>query len=236
MTRQVEQSSSTSISSIDPMGEMDFAARKARRAHCFGDLVMIVVFGAIAAGLAYWAWSRGARWSFAAAAIGFIPGSVVAMGIYRDTIRQLCDILREIPGFDAGNAVTQRDLSVGDDLPAGVLDALEQLRDEHPNVVGLIRDEVILAIQDTLPEVHRQLNEGLITPRDVARQFSCNVAGDQLEGGRHHIYRGTLTDAGRLLLSFYSTCWWEDAERGFTTEDKADEEIAAMQRIVREIG
>jgi hypothetical protein len=84
--------------------------------------------------------------------------------------------------------------------------------------------------------VQGQLAEGRIAPEDVARQFACNVAGDQLEDGRHHIYRGTLTHAGKSLLSFYAACWREDVDRKFTTEEKAEEEIAAMHRIVREIG
>jgi hypothetical protein len=66
--------------------------------------------------------------------------------------------------------------------------------------------------------------------------FFCNVAGDQLEEGRHHIYRGTLTEGGRALLSLYAECWREDASRNFTTIDKAEEEIAAIHEIVRTIG
>lgn len=236
LRRKVEQGFSTPISSLDPMGMMDFATRKLRRSHCVGDFLMIVIVGAIASALAYWAWSRGARWSFAAAAIGFIPGSAHAMGVYRDTIKQLADILREIPGFEEERSPHSASSLIDTDLPAVVVAALDELQEAHPSALGLIRDEVVSTIQDSLTEVERQIEEGHIAPEDVARQFSCNIAGDQLEGGRHHIYRGTLTDAGRSLLSFYAACWRVDVDRKFTTEEKAEEEIAAMHRIVREIG
>jgi hypothetical protein len=122
------------------------------------------------------------------------------------------------------------------ELPGSVDAALSDLETKHPVAVSLIRDAVITAIRQSKQEVLRQLEEGLILPHDVARQFSCNIAGDQLEEGRHHIYRGTLTEGGRALMTFYADCWREDARRNFTTSEKAEEEIASMHEIVRTIG
>ena len=59
---------------------------------------MLVLVGAVGLGLAYWAWTRGARWTFLAGIVGFLPGSVTGMGVYRDTLRQLSDILVDMFG------------------------------------------------------------------------------------------------------------------------------------------
>jgi hypothetical protein len=122
------------------------------------------------------------------------------------------------------------------DMPRAVARALKEFEHEHPYAFRIISDEVIAAISENRPEVLRKLELGIIQPRDVARQFSCNVAGDLLEAGKYHIYRGILTDEGQALLLLYATCWREDAARKFTTEAKAEEEISSMHQIVREIG
>ena len=215
---------------------MDFATSKLRRTHCIGDSLMIGIIGGTAAALAYWAWSRGARWSFAATVIGFVPGSAHALGVYRVTIRRLAGILREIPGYEEVRDPQKVSRSFDTALPPRVVAALDELREVHPSTLGLIGDDVISAIRKSLPQVAGQLAVGRIAPKDVARQFACNVAGDQLEDGRNHIYRWILTAAGKGLLSFYAACWREDVDRKFATEEKAEEEIAAMHRIVREIG
>jgi hypothetical protein len=143
LKRKVEQGFSMPISNLDPMGMMNFATRKLRRSHCIGDSVMIGIIGAIAAALAYWAWSRGARWSFATTAIGFVPGSAHAMGVYRDTIRQLADILREIPGYEEARDSQKVSSSFDTALPPRVVVALDELHEAHPSALGLIRDDVV---------------------------------------------------------------------------------------------
>jgi len=124
----------------------------------------------------------------------------------------------------------------GSDLIANVTAALKELELEHPYAIKAIRNEVMVAIGKNQPEVLRQLKLGVVQPRDVARQFSCNVAGDLLEAGRYHVYRGILTDEGQALLLLYTSCWREDAARKFTTIAKAEEEISSMNQIIREVG
>lgn len=151
---------------------------------------------------------------------------------------QLQAIYDKLWGVSRGSADTDRLDTVSPivDTPEDVEAALNELEMKYPVALAMIRDAVVAAVRQSRSEVVRQLGEGLILPRDVARQFSCNIAGDQLEEGRHHIYRGTLTEGGRALLVFYADCWREDVIRNFASSEKADEEIAAMNRIIRSIG
>jgi hypothetical protein len=157
---------------------------------------------------------------------------------FAQTMIQLQAIYDKLWGSEriSPEAVGGPTLSSHGELPSSIDSALADLEAKHPVAVSIIRDAVVAAIRQSKQEVLRQLEEGLILPHDVARQFSCNIAGDQLEEGRHHIYRGTLTEGGRALLTFYADCWREDARRNFTTTDEAEEEIAAMHNIVRTIG
>jgi hypothetical protein len=88
------------------------------------------------------------------------------------------------------------------------------------------------------------LDAGSITPHHLIIQFVANAAGDEIESGRYHFYRGKLTDEGRRLFGNYANAWKEIAALGtvvnpdgsIITAEKADEEIKQMWEIVRMSG
>lgn len=148
---------------------------------------------------------------------------------------------RAILGFDDDLFATEGDTertadSDSEKIQGAINDALAALLESHPEAMRLVEDEVKKALEDNQEAVEDRISSGALSEADVVRQFACTIAGNQLEEGRHHIYRGVLNGKGRMLLAFYCLCWKEEASRDLTTTAKANAEIAEIHKRVQTVG
>lgn len=81
-----------------------------------------------------------------------------------------------------------------------------------------------------------ELVASTISPEQMAANLFANQAGDDLEAGRHHLYRGTLTPTGQALLKFYRVHWNAMADAGVVTHDTANEQIRVILANIRRMG
>jgi hypothetical protein len=214
------------LAPIDPIFTYELAGKKIRRSQFFADSVILLASASITAGLIYWSVSRGVQWSYLVAIVGFFPGAATAMGIYRDEMEKTHKLLRAFPGFKDTVTKGQGTRS----LPEGIEDAVKMLL--YDGGVMLILDDVLAAISEKSPEIQQHLDSRKLTPETMARQFCTNVAGNQLESGNHHLYRGVLTPTGERLMAFYEDAWHQEDR----SESDIDEEIQYMRRAIREVG
>ena len=57
------------------------------------------------------------------------------------------------------------------------------------------------------------------SPLAIVVQLVNRIAGDELESGRFHFYRGQMTEDGIMMMATYSTTWNSMAEMGLTTAE-----------------
>jgi hypothetical protein len=214
------------LAPIDPIFTYELAGKKIRRSQFFADSVLLLASSLIGAGLIYWSVSRGVQWSYLVAIVGFFPGAATAMGIYRDEMEKTHKLLRAFPGFK--DTVTKKQGTRS--LPEGVEDAVKKLL--YDGDAELILDDVLSVVAEKFSEIQQCLDNRELTPEAIARQFCTNVAGNQLESGSHHLYRGVLTPTGKRLLSFYEDAWRQEGR----SESDIDEQIQYMRQAIREVG
>ncbi|MEK7950440.1 hypothetical protein [Luteolibacter soli] len=116
-----------------------------------------------------------------------------------------------------------------------VVQELAQLGEEYPAVRSIL-PIVAAAIKAQADTIRKQIRLGEVTPRQVALQFAGNTAGDALESGKWHLYRGVLSPAGNELMRLYDACWRANVADGFATEEKRQEEMAMMHRLILQVG
>jgi hypothetical protein len=88
------------------------------------------------------------------------------------------------------------------------------------------------------------IEAGRVKPYDIIIQFVTNAAGDELESGNYHFYRGQLTDLGKCLWGHFIQGWKHTAAvgnvaysgGGAITEEVADKEINNMREIIKMTG
>jgi hypothetical protein len=88
------------------------------------------------------------------------------------------------------------------------------------------------------------IESGKVNPYDLIGQFVTNAAGDELESGNYHFYRGQLTDLGKCLWQYYIQGWKHIAAvgnvaysgGGAITEEVAKKEINNMWEIIKMTG
>jgi hypothetical protein len=117
----------------------------------------------------------------------------------------------------------------------GVLD--ETAERFQSQAFHLVRGEIEKYIDKYQKEIITSVKSG-ISPRQIIYAAIANIAGDQLESGQHHLYRGILNPlgVGADLLQLYDTAIDElvlikalDAPRG-------QEEKAAIRKNMRDVG
>ncbi len=67
-----------------PREKMAAGLKRMRRLSTLADGILFVLIAVVVAGLAYWAWSRGARWAFGVGLPAAVPGVYGAVGSFRD--------------------------------------------------------------------------------------------------------------------------------------------------------
>jgi hypothetical protein len=94
--------------------------------------------------------------------------------------------------------------------------ALALTRDaEH--VVGLVR------------EAHQ-------APDHVALDMLSSTVLGLLTSGRYHIYRGVLSGEGHALMSTFARCMSELQQRGYQSEENAEEATQRLRDEIKKLG
>jgi len=95
-------------------------------------------------------------------------------------------------------------------------------------------EDVILKQPD---ELARIFQDGT-SPRQWCYAAIANVAGDILETGRYHVYRGVLNPLGPgpEMLSIYDKAIDELVQIGATTTDNAEKEKMAIRANLKSVG
>lgn len=83
-----------------------------------------------------------------------------------------------------------------------------------------------------------QLVESGISPRTIVYSSLSNIAGDELESGKHHIYRGRLNPIGEgpELLALYRAAVSELHNMGELDKERHDAEQSAINKNIRNAG
>jgi hypothetical protein len=84
-------------------------------------------------------------------------------------------------------------------------------------VVGLVREE------------HR-------TPDHVALMMLSSTVLGLLMSGRYHIYRGVLSGEGHALMSTFARCMSELQQRGYQSEQNAQEATQRLRDEIKKLG
>jgi hypothetical protein len=93
--------------------------------------------------------------------------------------------------------------------------------------IGLTRDAGYIV---ELVRVERQ------PPDQVALMLLSSSAIALLMSGRYHIYRGMLSGEGHALVSAFTRCMAELQQRGYQTEEKAQEALQRMRDQITKLG
>jgi hypothetical protein len=104
-------------------------------------------------------------------------------------------------------------------------------------VFSLIKEEIETALRKNPSDIIDAARRG-ITPRQVVYTAIVNIAGDHLESGQYHIYRGVLnpTGFGPTLKRIYNTSLDELATMNAITKESAEEQKEIMRKNIRSNG
>jgi hypothetical protein len=95
-------------------------------------------------------------------------------------------------------------------------------------------EKIILAHPD---EFARMVQDGT-SPREWVWAAISNIAGNHVESGEYHIYRGFLNPLGpgQYLMKLYDTALDELTRMGAMQLDHATEEKSALRKNIRDVG
>jgi hypothetical protein len=116
-----------------------------------------------------------------------------------------------------------------------LLTEIDQLA-ESSRALKLIRPSVLAATKSNKIELLSEFCDSKITPSQTAGNLFANQVGDELETGKHHLYRGILTPLGKDLMSFYVSHLSSMAQSGQVSQEWAEEQIKIMRENVQSIG
>ena len=123
-------------------------------------------------------------------------------------------------------------------------DAMEQAVEEwkastnNIRIHSLIEQRLREELRNHRAKIHDSLKNGSCSPSALAivAQFVNTIAGNALESGRFHFYRGQMTEDGIFMMAAYSTTWNTMVEMGLTTAENAQAEIRHMREVLRMSG
>jgi hypothetical protein len=95
-------------------------------------------------------------------------------------------------------------------------------------------EQMILAHPD---DFARMVQDGT-SPREWVWGAISNIAGNRVESGEYHMYRGVLNPMGpgQYLMKLYDTALDELTRLGAMQPDYATEEKAALRKNIRHVG
>lgn len=119
----------------------------------------------------------------------------------------------------------------------GALDeAAYQFQNEAFQIIRKVIEKIIQSNQETIIKTIKE-SDGR-TPREWIYSQIGNVAGDILESGRYHMYRGTLSPMGPGpdLLKIFDTSYDVLLQMNAINLDYANEQKQAIRQNIKEIG
>jgi hypothetical protein len=139
----------------------------------------------------------------------------------------------------------EKDLTSGDNkqppTPQEVKDVLRVLDEaelrfqtEAFNIVRNVIDNFIASTPDALVSMIHE-SDGR-TPREWVYNQLGNIAGDLLESGRYHIYRGVLMGTGNDLLKMFDATCDELLQMKAVDADYANKQKATLRENIQRVG
>lgn len=119
-----------------------------------------------------------------------------------------------------------------------VLFALKYIENKFDNFTSfrIIRnntEKIILKNKGIIKEI---MNENDISPERTAYSWINNIAGDLLESGKHHLYRGVLSQTGEELLQIFDLTTNELVTLDDMTEEKGKQQKENIRENIKRIG
>ena len=101
----------------------------------------------------------------------------------------------------------------------------------------MIRNIIENAVLANSSKVATQIREGL-SPRQSAYSMIANIAGDHVESGQYHIYRGVLNPMGMGgdLLKIFDAAVDEMVTIGAVDEEYAKEQKNGVRENIKTVG
>lgn len=101
-------------------------------------------------------------------------------------------------------------------------------------------DEAFHSVQESF-KPHKQhikqaIEEKGIPPEKLVSNLVLRICDDALTTGKHHIYRGILSDKGRGYLNVFRQLMNIYVERGYVTQGDADDKLKELDQCIKEIG
>ncbi len=99
----------------------------------------------------------------------------------------------------------------------------------------VVRNIIEQAVWDNLFTVIDRINTGLSVHWAVYSMLA-NTAGDLLESGHYHIWRGELNPMGNDLLQLFDAAVDEGVRLGAIDKDQAQTQKSALRMSIAEVG
>jgi hypothetical protein len=102
---------------------------------------------------------------------------------------------------------------------------------------SLIKKHIKTGISKFPDKIVENLKESQ-SPQQIVYLMIANTAGDQLETGIYHMYRGVLNplDSGPELLRIYNFAIDELVRIGYMSEKEAEENRSGLHENIRNVG
>jgi hypothetical protein len=102
-------------------------------------------------------------------------------------------------------------------------------------IVRNIIEKYLLSYPDALDHIIRE--NGGRTPREWVYSQIGNIAGDMLESGQYHVYRGVLNvGIGEDLLNMFDATYDELVQMKAIDPDYASKQKATLRRNIQQVG
>ena len=118
------------------------------------------------------------------------------------------------------------------------LNVLDEAEDKfNSRYFKIVRDEIEKIILSRQNEVVK-LIQGGASPREWIYSVIGNIAGDHVESGRYHVYRGLLNPVGpgEDLLKIFDLSVNELVQMGAIDKEYADQQKAGIRENIKKVG
>lgn len=117
----------------------------------------------------------------------------------------------------------------------GVLDEADQKFDCH--VFQTVKSQIEKGVLSQSDAVRAKIQNGL-SPRQAVYSMIANMAGDLVESGNYHVYRGVLNPltGGEDLLRIFDASVDEMVQCGAVGADEAAEQKAGVRENIKSVG
>ncbi len=99
----------------------------------------------------------------------------------------------------------------------------------------VIRRDAVTSANEQDKTVHSIRHDGL-QPDHLALILITNVLGNRLTSGHYHVYRGVLSAIGDDMLNLWGTAVSAMHQRGYYSDDEAQEDMRWIQAEINNVG